>query len=418
MVTVVEIDRWDAEQVREVFRQTEENIRNCDTMVTRFANLTVFETWSGDSADAAGSRVATAVKDFTNFRNESAAIGMAARKAAESIDEVKRRLEGIREGARQLGLTVTDSGTVDGPTPSPSDTTFPLFEVLEFISKKERLQEQLSQLLADAAQVDQDLATVIDAADGDLPVTDVDPITGTSSISRRANQTKVFEDRFGRSPSTPSDWKLAEAMDPNTYDPRYMGTDSAVIVKSIDKVPGGGLVRVNAFIPRDNVHNIPHDNAGDSRGFDGSAGAEDSRVSIYIDYDNGVVVMRQNPSVEIPSGAVKVGSPTLGVAQDGERVQVTFEAKDPFMPFYDQEVGKWASSTVEASVRGTLVAEPYDGVEPRLEGQLTNYPAWEVYVDSDSGVPTQVYGHMPDPTDPWGPVKHLPGHHDVKVGGN
>ncbi len=278
MVTVVEIDGWDAEQVREVFRQTEENIRNCDTMVTRFANLTVFETWSGDSADAAGSRVATAVKDFTNFRNESAAIGMAARKAAESIDEVKRRLEGIREGARQLGLTVTDSGgTVDGPTPSPSDTTFPLFEVLEFISKKERLQEQLSQLLADAAQVDQDLATVIDAADGDLPVTDVDPITGTSSISRRANQTKVFEDRFGRSPSTPSDWKLAEAMDPNTYDPRYMGTDSAVIVKSIDKVPGGGLVRVNAFIPRDNVHNIPHDNAGDSRG--DSMGAQARRTA-------------------------------------------------------------------------------------------------------------------------------------------
>ncbi|GAB83779.1 hypothetical protein GORBP_015_00040 [Gordonia rubripertincta NBRC 101908] len=106
------------------------------------------------------------------------------------------------------------------------------------------------------------------------------------------------------------------------------------------------------------------------------------------------------------------------MAQDGERVQVTFEAKDPFMPFYDQEVGKWASSTVGASVRGTLVAEPYDGVEPRLEGQLTNYPAWEVYADSDSGVPSKVYGHMPDPTDPWGPVRHLPGHHDVKVGGN
>ena len=92
---------------------------------------------------------------------------MAARQAAESIDEVKRRLEAVREGARQLGLTVTEAGTIDGPTPSPSDTTSPLFEVLAFLSMKEDLQEQLSQLLADAAQVDQDLATVIEAADGD-----------------------------------------------------------------------------------------------------------------------------------------------------------------------------------------------------------------------------------------------------------
>ncbi|GAB83778.1 hypothetical protein RVF83_00945 [Gordonia rubripertincta] len=145
MVTVPDIDRWDPEQVREVFRQTEENIRNCDTMVTRFTNLAVFETWSGNSAEAADSRVATAVKDFNNFRNESAVIGVAARKAAESIDEVKRRLEAIREGARHLGLTVTEAGTIDGPTPSPSDTTFPLFEVLAFSSKKEDLQEQLSQ---------------------------------------------------------------------------------------------------------------------------------------------------------------------------------------------------------------------------------------------------------------------------------
>ncbi|GAA3709545.1 hypothetical protein GCM10022238_25680 [Gordonia hankookensis] len=94
------------------------------------------------------------------------------------------------------------------------------------------------------------------------------------------------------------------------------------------------------------MNSIPYQNRGDARGFDPTAGPEDSRVSVFVDYNRGVVVMRQNPSIEIPSGATKVGSPTMGVAQDGDQVQVTFEAKDPYMPFYDQKVGQWASSTI------------------------------------------------------------------------
>ncbi|GAA3709536.1 hypothetical protein GCM10022238_25670 [Gordonia hankookensis] len=70
------------------------------------------------------------------------------------------------------------------------------------------------------------------------------------------------------------------------------------------------------------------------------------------------------------------------------------------------------------SVRGTLITQPFDGSAPALDGQLTNYPAWEVYNDSDSGTTTPVYQFMPDPSDPWGPAKHLPGHHEVSVGGN
>ncbi|MCX2966305.1 hypothetical protein [Gordonia aquimaris] len=403
--------------MREVFHQTQANIANCDTTITRFTNLSLFDTWSGRTAEASKDSISETIKDFTAHRDQAATISLAAKQAADDIDSVKAKLAGLRADAEALGLAVQPNGTVDGPTPAlwPTWTSA---EQSDYLFKKQDLQDRLDNLLIEAGRVDDDLAAVIDGADGDLPVTDVDPLNNTSSITRKRNQIEAFRDEFGTEPKTANDWKLAEILDTNTYNPVNRGLDSSVVVKPIDKVPGGGLQRINAFIPRESVNNIPHQNRGDARGFDAGAGPEDSRVSIYVDYDRGVVVMRQNPSVEIPSGAAKVGTPTMGVAQDGDRVQVTFEAKDPYMPFYDQKVGQWVSSTAGTSVRGTLITEPFDGAAPALEGQVTNYPAWEVYNDSNSGTTTPVYQFMPDPSDPWGPVKHLPGHHEVSVGSN
>ncbi|AZG47169.1 BAR domain-containing protein [Gordonia insulae] len=417
MVSVGDIDRWNSEMVREVFRQTQANIANCDTTITRFTNLDVFNSWSGKTAEASKDSISQTIKDFSAHRDQAATISLAAKQAADDIDSVKSKLASIRSDANSLGLSVQPDGKVAGPTP-PLWPTWSTAQQTDYLMKKQAIQDRLDRLLVEAGRVDDDLAAVIDGADGDLPVEDVDPLTNTSSVTRKKNQIKAFHDRFGFDPRTDNDWKLAEILDTNTYNPVNKGVDSSVVVKTIDKVPGGGLQRINAFIPRDSVNNIPYQNRGDARGFDPNAGPEDSRVSIYVDYDRGVVVMRQNPSVEIPSGAVKVGTPTMGVAQDGDRVQVTFEAKDPYMPFYDQKVGQWASSTVGTSVRGTLITEPFDGAAPALDGQLPNYPAWEVYNDSESGTTTPVYKFMPDPSDPWGPAKHLPGHHEVSVGGN
>ncbi|WP_020109865.1 hypothetical protein [Nocardia sp. 348MFTsu5.1] len=411
MVTVAGIDRWNSEQVREVFHRTREQILACDTMVTEFTNLSVFETWSGDTATAAKESISGTIQDFAKHMEEAASIGNAAQLAADDIDKAKASLASIRADAERLSSTISPEGRVDGPLPADWDN-WDESERSEYRSAKIALQERLDNLLTDAEHIDEDLAAAIDGADGDLPVTDVDPLYGTSSITRRANQVKAFQDQFDREPKSPNDWSMAEMLDTNTYDPVYRGVNSEVVVKKIDKVPGGGLQRINAFIPRDSVNNIPHQNRGDNRGFDPKAGPEDSRVSIYVDYDNGVIVMRQNPSVEIPSGAVKVDEPTFGVAQDGERVQVTFEATDPYAPFDDQKVGEWGASTVGATVRGTLITSPLDGA-PEVEGQLTNYPAWEVYDDSNSGTTTPMYQYMPDASDPWGPARHLPGHHKV-----
>lgn len=411
MVSFADVDRWNSEQVREVFHRTNKQIAACDTLVARFTTLSLFESWSGETAESARTSVNDTIKDFTNHKDQAAAIANAAKVAADDIDSVKRQLAAIRADAAQHSLTITSDGRVDGPLPA-NWNSWDAAARSDYFAAKTDLQKRLDDLLMSAGQVDKELAAAIDGADGDLPVKDVNPLDATSSISRKANQTRAFQDQFGRAPTSANDWRMAEMLDPNTYDPKYRGLDSAVVVKHIDKVAGGGLQRINAFIPRDNVNNVPYQNRGDNRGFDPAAGAEDSRVSIYVDYDNGVVVMRQNPSVETHSGAVKVDTPTFGVAQDDERVQVTFEATDPYAPFFDQKVGEYGASALGFTVRGTLITSPLDGA-PAVEGQLSNYPAWEVYNDSPSGVTTPMYEYMPDKSDPWGPARHLPGHHKV-----
>jgi hypothetical protein len=86
-------------------------------------------------------------------------------------------------------------------------------------------------------------------------------------------------------------------------------------VVKIRPVPGQGVVRVSQWIPQRDVTSFPPPNRdfGNNRGADPHFDPENTKVTTYIDYDNGIVVMRQNPSVEeTPDGApgrVMVGDP-------------------------------------------------------------------------------------------------------------
>ena len=70
MVTVADIDRWNSEQVREVFHRTQKQIAACDTMVAQFTNLSVFGQWSGQTAEAAKTSVSGTILDFTDHKEE------------------------------------------------------------------------------------------------------------------------------------------------------------------------------------------------------------------------------------------------------------------------------------------------------------------------------------------------------------
>ena len=255
----------------------------------------------------------------------------------------------------------------------------------------------------------------IQALNGDIPEA---PPQDAPGEERRHNQIEAFKQVFGRDPASAADWETAAALDPQTYDPKLNGSKSQVRVVKIRPAPGQGVVRVSQWIEQRDVTSFPpwKRDLGNNRGPNSNFGPEDTKVTTYIDYENGIVVVRQNPSVEENStggpGQVKVGIPKGSVAQlpDGS-VRIKYDAANPFAPgIASNPNGPFADHTV--TVNGDLVFTPGQG-DVQVNGTRTDYPSLEVYQDlPNDGTHTLLI----DPAQSgrsWGPAFNLPGHHDV-----
>lgn len=237
---------------------------------------------------------------------------------------------------------------------------------------------------------------------------------------RRRNQVDAFRTVFGRDPASRSDWTTAAALDAHTYNPEFHGVHSQVRVVKIDPVAGQGVVRTSQWIEQPWVHRLSARDAGNGRGPSKDFDPEDTKVTTYIDYDNGIVVMRQNPSVELNSDGsarqVKVGVPQGSVTQaaDGS-VRIRYDAGNPLAmsPSTDAH-GPLGSHRL--SVNGDLVFTPGPG-GVHVDGTRTDYPSLEVYQDLPGGSTRTV---LIDPAQSGGshaPMFNLPFHHDIGAGG-
>ncbi|MEU2033585.1 hypothetical protein [Nocardia amamiensis] len=207
---------------------------------------------------------------------------------------------------------------------------------------------------------------------------------------RKKASSDAFETVFKRGPITAADWETADALNPNTYDPKYMGAKPEIRVARINPVDGQGVVRVGAFIREDKVMNglTRKYNLGDDRGPQLDFDPEHTRMSMYVDYQNGLVVIRQNPSVEVgddgrPARA-KSAVPEAQVwqAKDGS-VRVKYSGRDAFVPNLGPTVG---------TVNGDLVFTPGQGVAGTpgstgvtVNGRTTEYPWLEIHQDAPNG---------------------------------
>ncbi|BBY39839.1 hypothetical protein MMAN_39730 [Mycobacterium mantenii] len=260
----------------------------------------------------------------------------------------------------------------------------------------------------------------IQALDGEIPE---GPPQTVSDEERRHNQIEAFKQVFGREPTSAADWETAAALDPQTYDPKFKGTKSQVEVVKIRPVPGQGVVRVSQWIEQRDVTSFPpwKRDLGNNRGPNPTFDPEDTKVTTYIDYENGLVVLRQNPSVEENStggpGQVKVGIPKGSVTQlpDGS-VRIKYDAGNPFAPKVTGDpTGPFTGHTV--TVNGDLVFTPGPG-GVQVNGTRTDYPSLEVYQDLPNGGTRTVLIDPAQSGRSWGPAFNLPGHHDVgPIGG-
>lgn len=253
---------------------------------------------------------------------------------------------------------------------------------------------------------------------GDLPLAPPTP----GEDERRHNQQEAFRKVFGHDPVSKSDWTTAASLDPHTYDPKFGGKNSVVEVVRIRPVPGQGVVRSSQWIPQRDVYSYPPGSRdlGNDRGPNANFDPEDTKVTTTIDYDNGIVVMRQNPSVmendDGSPGEVRCGTPTGTVTQleDGS-VRVKYDSGNPFAPDISRDPNGPLQNHL-VTVNGDLVFTPGAG-GVTIDGTRTDYPSMEVYQDMPDGSSHTVLIDDATSGSSTGPMLNLPFHHDVGMGG-
>ena len=116
-VSVEEIDRWDAGDVREVFHATRSRAEAAFEAADGIAELHAFGTWGGDASAAAKEAVDGVRKDLDAHGQEALAVAQAAGRAADDDEQVKTDLAQLRAEAESLGMVVVPVSNTIEPGP-------------------------------------------------------------------------------------------------------------------------------------------------------------------------------------------------------------------------------------------------------------------------------------------------------------
>lgn len=162
-LTVADIECWDAGDVREVFHAATSRAQAVFDAADGLATLPAFETWGGESAEAAREAIGRTRKDLDAHGNEALAVANAARGAADNIERVKSELATLKADAAALGMEIDPvAGRV---LPGPK-----IRNPMEAELKRAQLQPRLDKIVAEANLVDMALANAIHMAAGSTPI--------------------------------------------------------------------------------------------------------------------------------------------------------------------------------------------------------------------------------------------------------
>ncbi|MDO2387183.1 hypothetical protein QRB41_28245 [Mycobacterium avium subsp. hominissuis] len=393
-----------------------------------YRSLVRLSGWQGRAADtAAASMLGVATQHDTHAEDLNA--------AAAAMDRCEADAESVANKVRDLLTFAAERPAVqvneDTNTVTPPDTSYLDKAAAQQVAEKvAAVEEQVTKVLSEGAVVDGELAQAIAKATGvpaaaDSPKTLQDLLlpglpgpAAPPPADRRSNQAAAFRTVYGRDPVSANDWMMAAGLDPHSYMPKNRGVPPEIVAGRFAPQPGKGVVRSNMFIPTDEVVNTAKDltdakegrlfpmNFGDNRGPSAYADAEASRVSMFVDYDHGVVVVRQNPTsaVDGERGGALAAVPEVHVVQapDG-RMTVDYNAYDA----YENPVGKALGITVN----GRVTFDPQADGAVALGGNTTIYPSMETYQYRD-GVPPEVLQWTPaNSGSDVGPGTSLSRHH-------
>ncbi|MDT5196167.1 MAG: hypothetical protein QOH20_2921 [Mycobacterium sp.] len=245
-VSVEEIDRWDAGDVREVFHATRSRAEAAREAANGIAELPAFGSWGGEASEAARDAIGRTRRDLDAHGNEALEVARAASVAADDVEQVKSRLAQLRSEADRLGMVVdTVSNTVEpGPGSAGADP-------MEVMLKQMRLQPDLDAILAEAARVDQELARAVNMAIGEAPIGDT-PHDNRPEIQDALSRPlpedpQQFNDLWDQLTPEEKDWLYDQNhgignhpgmpfVDKNTYNQRRLGELVATSQGNVDRM--------------------------------------------------------------------------------------------------------------------------------------------------------------------------------------
>lgn len=397
-LTPADLKRVDVQMIRDVAAALRKQATSLRDIKNSFPNLPHVGSWTGVAAEAANDELGVFGKLIGTHSEGRDAAAAEMGKAADEFEAAKGKLSKIENEAQGKFAIDYTTGAVK-----------PLSDKPEAAQQAGELAAGIRRAVADGDAADATLTHAVNLADGDEKPSSL-PMSMTGILGEldriktpRENQELAFREVFKRAPTTPADWQTAAMLDPHNYDPKYKGVMSEVSAAKIDPQPGKGVVQVNAFIPGQRVWNFGHDK-GDNRGFNANALPEQARGNLLIDYENGLVVARDNPSVSVESGNVAVHKPEVSVVQGpGGAVNVKWDMADGFLPG-GADMGKLSMH----SVAGEMVVKPGDNGGYQIGGHMSDFPAYEVYGNGQA-----IYQYMPSyGYDEQGPLVQLMGDHE------
>lgn len=393
-MTLAELRMWPPE-IKSVADAATQRARASRDAAANVQSIVDISSWEGSAGDAARDAMRRTATTFERSGLEALALATGAARAHDESLRVATMIDDLTEDARSStnGEPAMDIDLATNRVIAPADVSDE--EAAAAAQKIARLEGQIATILAAGEALDSDLARVIAyGTDGAAPERDpwpAEPLGTSGNPERERNQRNAFQDFFGRQPASPSDWRTAAALDPHSYLPNNKGEPPNIVVGRIEPVPGKGVVQTNAFIDTETAPALVLTNAGDNRGFDVNALPDRSRVSFVIDYENGVVVARQNPSVKLDDGSVMTGHPDISVGQGSDgNVHIRFNAADPFTPVLGENTKMFG-----VSVDGDLFYQPTADGGVRVGGTTSPYPAWEVNHYAPDGTATPVLQERP-----------------------
>ncbi|MGW5643314.1 alpha/beta hydrolase [Saccharopolyspora sp. NPDC003752] len=168
MVSFADVRRWKPDALEEVFRtlgKRRDELVGLDDDLHAARNP---EGWTGEAAENSAKRHAELGKDLHRLVAEVDGVRDAVGKAAEVVEQIKKRLDATEHQARANGFEITEDGGIRDAAP-PQDV--PAEEIERVKQQRLRARDELAaaveSILDDAERTDAELAKTLTAAEQD-----------------------------------------------------------------------------------------------------------------------------------------------------------------------------------------------------------------------------------------------------------